>query len=337
MHIIALGSSEDHVCLRYRIEPVRGRLRAAGHWVTVRGVPRGPLRRVTLYPELAKADVVVVQRRLLPRVEVKLLRRVSRHLIFDFDDAVFQRDSFQQKLESRRREARFAAMVRAADQVFAGNDYLADVAAQFTGAGKISVVPTCIDVSAFDVAEHRREGDGVRLAWIGSSSTLRGLELKERLWDALGRALPGLELHVICNRFPKWEGLRVVPVEWRQGIEYQYLATCDIGLAWMPDDSWSKGKCGLKVMQCLAAGLPVVGNPVGVHRRMIRPGETGFLASSTQEWVDCVGRLMEDARLRRELGAAARAAAERQYSYDRLFSHWEGVMHDIELARNLAA
>ncbi len=337
MHIIALGSSEDHVCLRYRIEPVRQQLRAARHWMAVRGVPRGPFPRVSLYPELAKADVVVVQRRLLPRVEVKLLRRVSRHLIYDFDDAVFQRDSFQQKLESRRREIRFAAMVRAADQVFAGNDYLADTAARYTDPNKISVVPTCIDVGAFNVAEHHREGDGVRLVWIGSPSTLRGLELKGHLWNALGRALPGLELHVVCTKFPSWDGLRVVPVEWHQGIEYSYLATCDIGLAWMPDDSWSKGKCGLKVMQCLAAGLPVVGNPVGVHQRMIRPGETGFLAGSTQEWVDGVGRLMADARLRRRLGAAGRALAERQYSHDRLFRHWQDVMADIELHRNLAA
>lgn len=337
MHIIALGSSEDHVCLRYRIEPVRQRLRAAGHWISVRGIPRGPWRRIPLYPELAKADIVIVQRRLLPRLEVSLLRRASRHLIYDFDDAVFQRDSFQQKLESPRREVRFAAMVRAADQVFAGNDYLADVAARFTNPNKITVVPTCIDARKFDVAKHRREGDGVRLVWIGSPSTLRGLELKGWLWNALGRALPRLELHVVCTRFPTWEGLRVVPVEWRQGIEYSYLATCDIGLAWTPDDSWSKGKCGLKVMQCLAAGLPVVGNPVGVHSRMIRQGETGFLASSTQEWVDAVGRLMESARLRRDLGAAGRALAERQYSHDRLFRHWEAVMNDIELARELAA
>src|SRR4051812_14212227 len=100
MHILALGSSEDHVCLRHRIEPLRNQLRAAGHWFTVRGTPRGPLRRLSLYPELARADVVVVQRRLLPPVEVKMLRRASRHLIYDFDDAVFQRDSYQQKLES---------------------------------------------------------------------------------------------------------------------------------------------------------------------------------------------------------------------------------------------
>jgi glycosyltransferase involved in cell wall biosynthesis len=337
MQIVALGSSEDHVCLRYRIEPVREKLRALGHWFTIRGVPRGPLRRLTLYPELSRADVVVVQRRLLPAVEVKALRRVSRHLIYDFDDAVFQRDSYQQKLESPRRLARFIAMVRAADQVFAGNDYLAEVAATYTTASKVSVVPTCIDVDRFAVARHTREGPGVRLAWIGSSSTLRGLELKERLWNALGAALPGLELHLICNRFPAWEGIQIVPVDWQQGIEYDYLATCDIGLAWMPDDSWSKGKCGLKVMQCLAAGLPVVANPVGVHRHLIEHGETGFLASTTQEWTEAIRRLMHNATLRREMGAAGRALAERSHSFERLHRHWAKVMNDVELARSHAA
>jgi glycosyltransferase involved in cell wall biosynthesis len=337
MNIIALGSSEDHVCIRYRIEPIRERLRAAGHWFTIQGVPRGPLRRLSWYGELARADVVIFQRRLLPPREVTKLRRAARYLIFDFDDAIFQRDSYQQKLESPRRLARFQAMVQAADQVFAGNDYLAEVVSQHTSSAKVTVVPTCLDVNRYDVARHEREGEGVRLAWIGSASTLRGLELKGRLWNALGRALPGVELHVICDRFPTWEDIKVVPVPWRPGIEYSYLASCDIGLAWMPDDSWSKGKCGLKVTQCMAAGLPMVGNPIGVHTRMIRPGETGFLARTEQEWIDSLRRLRDDALLRRRLGQAGRAVVEQSYSHERLLRHWNAALRGVELARDLTA
>jgi glycosyltransferase involved in cell wall biosynthesis len=90
-------------------------------------------------------------------------------------------------------------------------------------------------------------------------------------------------------------------------------------------------------MQCLAAGLPVVANAVGVHKRMVRPGETGFLANSTQEWVDSIGQLMDDVALRRRLGAKGRQLAQRHYSYDRLLKHWKSVLYQVELARDQAA
>ena len=77
------------------------------------------------------------------------------------------------------------------------------------------------------------------------------------------------------------------------------LAEGDIGVAWMPDDSWSLGKCGLKVLQYMAAGLPVVANPVGIHREMIVHGETGFIASTPQQWAEAVARLAADPHIAR--------------------------------------
>ncbi len=86
----------------------------------------------------------------------------------------------------------------------------------------------------------------------------------------------------------------------------------------MPDDDWSRGKCGLKLLQYMAAGLPVVANPVGVHREMVRDGETGFLADSVDDWSEALVRL-RDPGLRARMGAAGRSLVERCYST----SAWE--------------
>jgi len=105
----------------------------------------------------------------------------------------------------------------------------------------------------------------------------------------------------------------VVLRPWSMESEAAELAECDIGLAWMPDDSWSLGKCGLKVLQYMAAGLPVVANPVGIHREMVIHGETGFIASTPQQWAEAVQRLAADPQLRNKLGAAGRYLAEKRY------------------------
>jgi hypothetical protein len=85
-------------------------------------------------------------------------------------------------------------------------------------------------------------------------------------------------------------------------------------VSWLPDDLWSRGKCGLKVLQYQAAGLPVVANPVGCQNEMIRPGANGFLASEPAEWVEAVRRLAHDHELRRRMGLAARRGVETDYS-----------------------
>ncbi len=85
----------------------------------------------------------------------------------------------------------------------------------------------------------------------------------------------------------------------------------------MPDDLWSRGKCGLKVLQYQAAGLPVLANPVGVHPEMVRPGLDGFLPDTADDWVAAVRALALDPGARLRMGRAARASLERNYSVER--------------------
>ena len=266
------------------------------------------------------SEVVVLQRKLLPVWQVHLLRRTARRLVFDFDDAVMYRDSYDPRGPlSARRARRFAATVRAADEVTAGNDFLADLALR-AGAKpeRVRVIPTCVDVDKYRPAPalgHDRR-DTLDLVWIGSSSTLQGLERQRALWDGLARAVPGVRMRVICDRFPVLGAMPVVPVPWSEATEAAELSASDVGVTWVPDDLWSRGKCGLKVLQYQAAGLPVLANPVGVHGEMVRPGVSGSLPDSAEEWARAVGELKADPALRRRMGNAARGSAVSGYSVD---------------------
>src|SRR5262249_1021600 len=147
---------------------------------------------------------------------------------------------------------------------------------------------------SYPLAEHCRAGPGVELVWIGSASTLRGLEAIRPVLDALGQHGPGLRLKLVCDRFLTFQHLPVVRCPWSEAGEAGALAEADIGISWIPDDLWSRGKCGLKILQYMAAGLPVVANPVGIQAELVEPDKTGFLAQTPAQWLDAVNRLAHD-------------------------------------------
>jgi hypothetical protein len=121
-------------------------------------------------------------------------------------------------------------------------------------------------------------------------------------------------LRLICDRFPDFTPLPVVAIPWSAATEASALAAGDVGVSWIPDDVWSRGKCGLKILQYQASGLPVMANSVGVHPALIEHGRTGFLVDSDDEWVEAVRALAADPSRRQRMGAAARAAVASAYS-----------------------
>jgi len=314
MHWIGLVDRAEHVCCRYRLAAFRPFLEQAGHSLELLTLPCHWWSRAGCFHRLRGANVIL-QRRLLAGWQRALLRRAARRLLFDFDDAVFLRDSFASKgLHDRRRLRRFAGMVRCADAVIAGNAFLAEQAAGWTNTKRIHVIPTCVDPKRYPLAELVQKGSGLELVWVGSSSTLQGLQAIAPLLEEIGRSVPGVSLKLLCDRFLPLRQLPVRAVLWAEASETEEIARADIGISWLPDDLWSRGKCGLKVLQYLAAGLPVIANPIGVQVEMVKHGETGFLARTPAEWIEAVRRLAHDAELRRRMGRAGRRLVETRYS-----------------------
>lgn len=316
MKLLALTEGSDHVCHRYRVAAFAPALAARGWSVEAWPLSRNSLARAWQLQRVAAADVVLLQRRLLPFWQLSLLRRRAKKLIYDFDDAVFYRDSFAAKGHaSWLRLGHFWATAHAADAVFAGNSFLAHEARHLVGQEKVVRLPTCVAPQRYPLAQHA-DGPVVRLVWIGQQSTLPCLQYaRQRLAGALA-PLPAASLRVICDREPALPGVPVELRPWSTATEAVDLAECDIGISFLPDDPWSQGKCGLKVLQYMAAGLPVVANAVGMNRQMVRDGENGFLVQTDAEWTAAIGRLAADPALRRAMGRAGRRIVEREYNAD---------------------
>jgi glycosyltransferase involved in cell wall biosynthesis len=124
---------------------------------------------------------------------------------------------------------------------------------------------------------------------------------------------------------------------WSQATEAIELASADIGISWLPGDLWSRGKCCLKVLQYMAAGLPVVANPVGMQAHLVRHGKSGFLVETPEQWAEAIGRLTHDPDLRRQMGRAGRERIEQEFSVVMGARRWLDVLGKVEKRQELAS
>ena len=310
---MALAGWLESATFRYRVGQFVEPLARLGVEVEAREVPRERAGRRAAFADLGDFHVVWLLRRTFPRSEARALRRSARLLIFDIDDAVWSRDSNRLLRRSLKRRSRFRRTAAMADLVVAGNPYLGREARRYNS--RVAVVPTCLDLARYRPRERHDPREAVELVWIGQKSTLGYLQGIMPAIEAFARCRP-VRLRVIADAFPEGRRVEVVPVPWSAETEAEELAHADIGLAPLSDDRWSRGKCGLKVLQYMASGLPVVASPVGVQVEMIGRGERGRLAASPGEWVKALAQLADDPEERLRCGRAGRAFAEENYSLD---------------------
>jgi glycosyltransferase involved in cell wall biosynthesis len=272
--------------------------------------------------DLASFDAVVLQRRLIQPWEFLMLRRRVKLLSYDFDDSCLYRDSVDRGHHfSIARMVKLRVITRYVDFVTAGNPYLASLCGRRPG---VSIIPTPVDTAVYLPAP-KPDSPVVRLGWIGSRSTVGYLNEIIPSIEAVVAARPNVTLAVIAD-VPPPERPFINFVPWREESEPAAVAAFDIGLMPLPDNPWTRGKCGFKLLLYGACGLPSVASPVGANKEIIADGETGLLASTPSEWTSALTRLIDDAALRRRLGAAARLRIDAQYSSRVVIPQWAGIL-----------
>ncbi len=322
--LLFVSKGEGASSTRYRALQFFPLWRAAGFepaHVTASGGLRATL---DMLRQARRADVVIVLRKTFPAALLRLLRRASRRLVFDFDDAIFCNTD---GTPSRTRMARFAAMARACDHVLAGNAFLASHAAAFNPA--VTLIPTCLDAARYRLEAVEKPSATLDLVWIGSHSTRKYLAEAMPWLATAAQAVPQLRLKIVADFDLPGCGVTTLPVAWRAESEAQELAASHIGIAPMRDDDWSRGKCALKVLQCMAAGLPVVSSRAGANAEVIEDGVQGYLVATPEEWAERIARLAADAGLRRRMGEAGRRRVADGYSVEPVFARLRSVIEGL--------
>ncbi len=273
-------------------------------------------RRTGLLSKIKNYDVVYIFREaalLGPPVFERLISQTRVPMVFDFDDAIFL--SYKSPSNGYLSYLKFAGktktICRLAAHVMVGNPYLADYARQVNQ--NVTIIPTTIDTAKYKGLTNKDSRDKILIGWTGSHSTVQHLDTLRGALQKLAKLEP-VRLRVIGTSSYQLEGVDVEVRKWRSETEVEDLEDIDIGIMPLPDDSWSKGKCGAKALQFMGMSIPTVCSPVGVNTDIIQDGQNGLIANSEDEWIEKLSLLIRSKSLREQLGNAGRKTVEQRYS-----------------------
>ena len=283
--------------------------------VSVTSVLRSYTARIIVLLRARRFDLLWIEKEMFPWLPGWIERGLfpsSASIVMDYDDAVFHRYD-KHRLSSIRflLGNKIDAVMRRADLVTVGNEYLGARARQ-AGALRVEIVATVVDATRYAVKYSARE-EPVTIGWIGSPSTAHYLRL-------VGPALQGIvasrgaRVVAVGANADQLKGLPIEVRPWSEQSEVAEIQRFDIGIMPLPDEPFERGKCGYKLIQYMACGIPVVASPVGANKVVVREGVEGFLPADLSQWSDVLGKLCDDSSLRSRLGAAGRNRVEAEYS-----------------------
>ena len=275
-------------------------------------------RRLLELLSVTQYDLVLLYREAIPLGPPVLERLIAARgipIVYDFDDAIFLPNVSEanKAISFLKDPGRVAAILKLSSEVIVGNEFLADYARRYTDS--VTVIPTAVDTTRFRPrASERRDGDPLVVGWIGSPTTFPYLEGLAGVLRTVAERHQFVLKVSGAGRPVNFPGVNVQEVPWSMSDEVTLFNSCDVGVYPLTDDDWSRGKCGFKAIQCMACGVPVVAAAVGVNREIIEDGVNSFLASTPDEWVAKLGRLLSDTGLRTRMATAGRRTIEERYS-----------------------
>lgn len=276
----------------------------------------GTISRIFDLARVSQYDVVFIHREAYPiggAFFESILAKLRKPFLFDFDDAIFLSvcSSPNNFIERYKKPQKVTDIIRMAKHVIAGNHYLADFALRYNP--YVSIIPTSVDTNKYYLNEKKIDKEVV-IGWMGSITTLDFLNTMRTIFIKLLKRFPNIKFKIVGGTFSIDDFPNVISKSWSLKEEVEDLMSFDIGIMPMPDNEWTKGKCGFKAILCMSAGIPCVCSPVGVNNEIVMDDYNGFLANSEEEWIEKLSLLIENPDLRLRIGREGRTTVEQRYS-----------------------
>jgi glycosyltransferase involved in cell wall biosynthesis len=263
-----------------------------------------------LRTRLQSFDLVFIDREIFDNTTTDMERRFREscgRLVIDLDDAIFLR--YPEK---------FDQLMSLADLVVCGNHFLEEKVRPLNS--RICHVPTCVDLDEYSERTTRSTVNSIPVVgWMGTSGNVKYLSVAAEALRVFAREAE-FELRVVVPEISALSeidlsGVNLVHEPWQPKREVEQLQQFDIGLMPLfPNQEWDIYKCGLKLIQYLAVGVPGIAAPVGVNAEILDNNQNGMAAQTTEEWLTALRSLCKNQEIRRQMGHRGRKTVAQKYS-----------------------
>jgi glycosyltransferase involved in cell wall biosynthesis len=350
--VLILGDFVVPQCTRYRIDQKVAQLEAAG--VTVE--TRNWMEIGHHIEELAFYDVVIFYRvPALPKV-LKAMAQVSatgKLAIYEIDDMLFEADypppihtygslvDEHQYAGLMKGMALYHAAARCCRIGLASTQPLADLLGPLTQSGKCLLHRNGLDELNVFRSVDRSFKDTVDIFY-GSGTKAHNSDLVEIIMPVMRQVLEAHEnarfivmgYAQLPSEFMQQFGDQIVQLPLTSNVTsyYEQMQWADVCLAVLHSDKINDCKSELKWFEPACFGIPSVVSATANFRDVINDGVDGFLASNTQEWVDALGRLIEEPELRKSVGQTAFERIQKEYMPETLGASLHASLTDVSKA-----
>ena len=288
----------------------------AGRRTSVKTILWSYLKRLSVLTRGTSFDLLWVEKELFPWMPAwfeAFFHSLKIPYVVDYDDAIFHRyDKHSSLLVRTLLGRKIDGVMRRANMVIAGNDYLAERAVK-AGAQRVEYLPSVVDVSQYMM--HEPVSNSIfRIGWIGAPVTASYLDLIREVIELLSQESKVHLVLIGAGNIKPFPNVSMEVLPWSENIERGLSQKFDVGIMPLVDGPFERGKSGYKLIQYMASSLPVVASPVGVNQQIVEPQVNGYLATSSKHWLTALRDLRDNIKKRKTMGQAGRQKAEQMYN-----------------------
>jgi processive 1,2-diacylglycerol beta-glucosyltransferase len=298
--------------------------------------------------KVLQGDIVVIQRNFPRMFEeyqkiIEFAQREGKPIIFEMDDLLFRLPEDHPYQKTRDYVTALLPMYQAladANLVIVSTKQLADLFENYNK--NIAVIPNYLDDNVWQLhppVQNRSKGEQIIIGFMGTASHKPDIEFVAPVLIDIHKKYPkrisirfwGLEPPEEMRSFSQETALPPFSKinEYKDFADFFQTQFADIFIAPLVDNEFNRCKSSIKYFEYSSLGAPGVYSSLEPYNQVITHGKNGLLASSLDEWSECLIRLIEDDELRYQLALHAQASIRENWLLSQNAFRWQEAFTNI--------